>query len=113
MEERGQVKKIVPQSFYLLFKSTPVCLLALNQRNAEYIQFLKCDYFVDLDAHLDENNIKKSLCHSAILSLGRKRSIFNSPPDDIIYLVSGSLPFLNENSILIMKKRYFCHILPC
>ena len=105
MEERGKIQKITPQSFCLLYESAPVWLLALTPRNTDCIYLLNCDSFVDFNTHLDENKLDKNLFHSVISALGRQRFIFNPPPDDIVYLVSGSLSYLNEKSNKILKKR--------
>ena len=104
MEGQGKIQKINPQYFCLLFESAPVCLLALTPRNTDYVYLLNCDSFVDFNTHLDENKIDKNLSCSVISTLGKCRFIFSPPPDDIVYLVSGSLPYLNDKSSKILKK---------
>ena len=101
----GQISHETPQSFCLLFERSPVWLLSLNSGNTAYIYLLNCDSFVDFNAHLDGHKINNSLYHSVISSLGRKRFVFSPPPEEVIYLVSGSLPFLNEQSRLIVNKK--------
>ena len=105
MEERGKSQKITPQTFYLLFESAPVWLLALTPRNTDCIYLSNCDSSVHFYTHLDENKIDKILYHYAISTLGKRHFIFSPPPNNIIYLVSGSLPYLNDKSSKILKKR--------
>ena len=105
MEERGKLQKITPQSFCLLFEFAPVWLLALTPLNTDCIYLLNCNSFAAFHSHLHEHKIDKILYQSVISALGKRCFIFSTPPDDIVYLVSGSLPYLNDKSVKILNKR--------
>ena len=105
MEEHGYVRPLRPTSFYLIFQSAPVWLFALPITTIKYVYIHGCTSLSSFGSLLDERKIDKRLYTSTINSIGRRRFIFTPAPPDVLTLVSGEIPFLNEKSSLIRKRK--------
>ena len=105
MEERGCIRNLLPHSFYLIFERVPVWLLALPVESIKYVYLHDCSSLSSFSSLLDERKIDKRLYNSTINSIGRRRFIFTPAPHNALTLVSGTLPFLNEKSAQIGKRK--------
>ena len=93
LEERGELLEYCPQNFCLIFETAPVWLTALRQPQVKKIYVSNYTSFSSLICHLQQNKIDLGLYNHFITSLGRTRFCFSSPPDNVTYLVSGTIPF--------------------
>ena len=91
LEERGQIKKLVPRTFCLLFETFPVWLLALSKENTAFIYLTDYNSYSHFNSLFNENKIVKNLYQSAVLSLGIDKFIF------------GSSHFLNDDVLLLLS----------
>ena len=101
VKEHGRIFKILPQPFCISFEAAPVWLLAFSKENTTFIYLCDFKSFTHFNTYLNENKINTGFYHSKLQSLGSDKVVFGSPPDDTVHLLSGSIPFLNEKSILI------------
>ena len=101
MEERGQLQVYPSQSFCILFETIPIWILAMRPDICHIIYVPNCDSFVNLNTILDNYKIDKTLYHLVIDFVGAHHFRFSEPNDDVLYLVSGSISFLNDISLLI------------
>ena len=105
MEERGQLQVYPSQSFCILFETIPIWILAMRPDICHIIYVPNCDSFVNLNTILDNYKIDKTLYHLVIDFVGAHHFRFSEPNDDVLYLVSGSISFLNDISLLIRQKK--------
>ena len=89
----------------VFFEITPIWILAMRPDICHTIYVPNCESFVDLNTILDNYKIDKTLYHLVIDFVGAHRFRFSEPNDDVLYLVSGSISFLNDIPLLIRQKR--------
>ena len=104
VEEHGQIKNYARQSFCLVFETEPIWLLALQPQFTKYIYLSGYTSLSNFHCDLQQHKIDLGLYHNAITSLGFSSFIFSPPPNNITYLLSGSISFLNEQSHQIVTK---------
>ena len=95
-EKCGQVKKYEKQAFCLIFEYTPVWLLCLRGDFTSRIFLHKCNSLAQFYSRLDEYKIAKPLFAHCISTFPTNVFCFSTPPANTLYLVSGSISFLNE-----------------
>ena len=105
VEERGQIKKGCCLSFFVVFEHTPVWLSALSPTFTCKIYIDTCQSFSELNSLLIENKIEISLYQRIIACIGPTCFVFDTPPQDVITLVSGSIAFLNEKYSVFRKRK--------
>ena len=105
VEEVGRIPKYNTHAFCLIFEREPIWLLALRKDFTRCIFIHNYNSVVEFFEHLTEHKIDNRLYENVLQHLGTSRFIFSSPTTDAIYLVSGSIPFLNEISSMIRQKR--------
>ena len=105
VEERGQLQYYTSQSFCLLFETVPIWLLALRPDFCQWIYIPTCNSLEHLESIIAQHKIDKTLYSLVIGFVGKSRFRFHEPKHDVLHLVSGSIPFLNEKSIQIGTKK--------
>ena len=103
--EEGVIMKIQPQSFCIIFEKAPIWLLALDPSYVVKIYLSEIFSFDHLYSHLLELKIDQSLYTNVISSLQPSTFEFTSPPNDVVYLISGTTVFLNERLNIIRQKQ--------
>ena len=94
------------QSFCIIFGNEPVWLLALRPQFVKKVYVSGSISYAHFNSILIENNLSASLYHNVIKLLGTNIVHFSSPPSqDLIYLISGSISFLNDKSLELGTKK--------
>ena len=78
------------------FEANPIWLLSLDPKNTANIYLVGMDSFSDLMNHLTANKLDVKLYNSLVSFLGRTTFKFTTPPPQTMYLISGSINFLND-----------------
>ena len=104
VEESGQMKQFKLQSFCIIFESEPVWLLTLKPQFTKSIYVLGCTSFSNFNCYLQQHKIEPALYYIAMTSLVLSSFHFSSPPNNVTYLLSGSVAILNEQSKRIVTK---------
>ena len=105
LEERGEMSKVYPQTFCLIFETAPVWLTALRSTQVKNIYMLGYTSFSNLNCCLQQLNIDIGLYNHFITSLGRTCFSFSPPSHHVTYLISGTIPFLNEQAKWLKNKK--------
>ena len=105
MEERGQIQAYQSHSFCILFETAPIWLLALRPNICHWIYLPTCNSLEHLISIITQHKIDKTLYLLLIRYVGNHRLRFSAPTQDVIYLVSGTIPFLNDKSLQIGQKK--------
>ena len=105
MEERGQIQAYQSHSFCILFETAPIWILALRPNICRWIYLPTCNSLEHLISIISQHKIDKTLYLLLIRYLGNHRLRFSAPTQDVIYLVSGTIPFLNDKSFEIGQKK--------
>ena len=79
-------------------------MILINAASIYLNNFTSYEHF---KSYLNEHRINRSLYLTAVTFLGVNEFLFAPPPDDIVLLVSGSIPFLNDQTALIRKIKVF------
>ena len=104
-QETGTISSLVPQSFGLIYQNNPVWLLALRPHFVKCVYVLGSISFVEFKSMLSLNILNKSLYHNVIELLNSNLFSFSSPPQDVVYLISGTVSFLNDKFLEFRKKK--------
>ena len=91
-------------SYHIIFESAPIWLLVFPSIPFEYIYIEGCTSFSNFSSRLIENKIDLSLYNTLVNTLGRSKFKFSSPSENVIVLLSGSLTFLNDQSLQIRQN---------
>ena len=88
------------------FEANPIWLLSLDPKNTAHIYLVDMKSFSDLMNHLTSNNLDVTLYNSLVSFLGRSTFRFTAPPSGILYLISGSISFLNDKASYLRQERF-------
>ena len=87
------------------WKKEEQALAHIKTEQVKKIFVPSCTSFSSLNCCLQQHKIDTGLYNHFITSLGRNSFIFSSPIGHVTYLVSGTIPYLNEQSKWIRQKK--------
>ena len=106
-QECGIVTELDSGVICILFEDVPMCLFALTNLNCEHIYMPSVDSFTHFLKCLEAHNMDIKLFNKLIQDIGRRKFMFcTTKNDQTIYLVSGSLSFLNDQYNTLQNKPY-------
>ena len=107
--EQGIIAQNKKLSIAMVFQGNPIWLLALEPNYIDKIFMVDFASFSKLATHLTDNELDFTLYNSLVSYLGRSSFIFQSPPKNIVHLISGDVNFLNDKAAMLrIKKFLYC-----
>ena len=104
-EEYGQVQAFQKHDICVIFEHIPVWLFCLKPSFIKTIYLNECRSFDHFYSKLKEYKIVKSLLSHVISNLDKKCFCFANPPPHVLYLISGSITFLNDLPPWLRQKK--------
>ena len=104
--EFGVLAKKLPVTCAYVFEKSPIWLLVFTPKTLGSIYLVDFDDFSSLFKHLKTNHCDLKLYNFLVTHLRRSSFSFSSAPADSLYLVSGSVNFLNERAFLLRDKKF-------
>ena len=91
----------------MLFEDVPMWLFALTNLICEHVYMSSVNSFTHLLKRLEAHEVDLKLFNKLIQDIGRRKFMFcTTKNDQTIYLVSGSLSFLNDQYNTLQNKPY-------
>ena len=104
--EEGIISQSKTISIAMIFQGNPIWLLALEPIYVDKIFMVEFHSFSQLAKYLTDKELDFTLYNSLVSYLGRSSFIFESPPKDTSYLISGSVKFLNDKASKLRIKTF-------
>ena len=105
LEEQGQIRVVLPQSFILIFEKAPLWLLVLNKRNTGKLYIPGCTSLSNFSLQLTKNKLDHGLHYDILLDIGIHNIVFANSPEDSCLLVCGTIPFLNDQRSHLRQRK--------
>ena len=105
VKEYEELSLIQPQHFALIFETLPLWLLALNNNSICRLYIPGCTSLSNFTLHTKKNQLDHNLYHNIILNIGIDNTLFSTPPSEIIFLVYGTILFLNEQRLRLRQRK--------
>ena len=105
-EEFGVVSVKSLVSVVLKFQNSPIWILGLYPIRIQQIYVPDFLSFSEIHKHIDNLKIDTQIFNKVVTSLGRRRFVFGSlPQESSVWLVSGNIDYLNDQINTLQKKR--------